>query len=77
MTRDEALLVEQTLSAYRRRDLDGSIQPSPAWADLSPQLRREAYDEGLKLRAMERAMSPRGLTSTGEAVLARIRTSGR
>lgn len=76
MTRDEELLVEQALSAYRRRDVDGSIQPSPAWADLSPELRREAFDEGSKLRAMERALDARGLSSTSRAVLARIRAAG-
>jgi hypothetical protein len=69
MTRDEELLVEKTLTSYRRRGIDGEIQPSPAWADLSPQLRETAFEETVKLRKVERAL---GMSSTVRAVLDRI-----
>lgn len=77
MTRDEDLLVEKTLTSYRRRALDGSVQPSPAWADLSPALRLTAFDEATKLRKIERALDSGGMSSTAQAVLARIRSQGR
>jgi hypothetical protein len=73
MTREEELLVEKTLTSYRRRDLEGNVQPSPAWADLSAENRRVAFDEAVKLRRMEAALDRRGLSSTSKAVLDRIR----
>ena len=77
MTREEELLVEKAIASYRRRDAQGVIQPSPAWADLSEDNRRAAFDEAAKLRAMEAALDPRQLSSTARAVLDRIRTWGR
>jgi hypothetical protein len=77
MTRDEALLVEQAIASYRRRAPDGSIQSSPAWADLSEENRKVAFDEAAKLRRMEGALDGRGLSSTARAVLDRIRKAGR
>ena len=77
MTREEELLVEKTISSYRRRAPDGSIQPSPAWADLSADNRRAAFDEAQTLRRMEAALDRGGLSSTARAVLDRIRSSGR
>jgi hypothetical protein len=72
MTREEELLVEKALSSYRRRDPDGAVQVSPAWADLSAENRRIAFDEALKLRKMEAALDPRGRSSTVRAILERI-----
>lgn len=73
MTREEALLVEKVFTAHRRRAPDGSIQPSPAWADLGEAARRDAFEEAVKLRRLESALDPKGLSTTAHAVLARIR----
>ena len=77
MTREEELLVEKAISSYRRRDQGGAVQVSPAWADLSPENRRIAFDEALKLRKMEAALDERGRSSTVRAVLERIRRAER
>jgi hypothetical protein len=77
MTREEELLVEKAISSYRRRTADGAIQPSPAWADLSAENRRVAFDEAQKLRRIEAALDRGGLSSTAKAVLDRIRSSDR
>ena len=77
MTREEELLIEKAISSHRRRDRDGAVQISPAWADLSAENRRAAFDEALKLRKMEAALDPRGQSSTVRAVLERIRKAER
>ena len=75
MTRDEELMLEKAIAAFRRRAPDGSVQPSPAWADLNAEQRRLAFDEAVKLRRIEAALDPNGLSSTARAVLHRIRSS--
>lgn len=72
MTSDEALLLEEVTTAFRDRDVDGAIHPSPAFYDLPPELRREAFEETLRLRRMEAALAPLGGSTTVAAVLARI-----
>lgn len=75
MTRDEKLLLEQVTSAHRERAVDGTIKSHPAWHDLDADGRIAAFEETLRLREMERALSPDQKSSTVEAVLARIRTT--
>ena len=66
-------LVEAAVTAWRSRDASGMIQPYPAWADLDAPGRREAYEATLHARALETALDADGLTTTGRAVLGRIR----
>mgnify|MGYP000620621079 CR=1 FL=1 len=66
------LLVEQVTSAWRPRGMDGYIEPHPAWHDLNEAERTEAYRETTRLRLMEAALDPRGLSATGRAVLERV-----
>ena len=71
MTSRESL-VEAAVTAWRARDRSGAIRPHPAWADLDPTGRSEAYEATLESRALEAALDADGLTTTGHAVLARI-----
>jgi hypothetical protein len=73
MKREDRDLMEQALSAWRPRDRDGAVRGHPAWHDLDPDARRAVYDETMRLRAIEAALDPDGLSSTAQAVLARIR----
>jgi hypothetical protein len=70
-------LVEAAVIAWRARDASGAIRSHPAWADLDEAGRREAYEATLQARALEAALDADGLTTTGHAVLARIRGAGR
>ncbi len=74
MTRDEELLVEQAITAWRPRDLHGAVRGHPAWHDLDADGRRDVYSSTVLSRAMEAAADPEGLSGTGHAVLARIRS---
>jgi hypothetical protein len=76
MTKDDELLIEQVVSAWRPRDRDGGVRAHPAWHDLPEDLREEAAKAARRQRRIEGALDPEGLTSTARAVLARIR-SGR
>ncbi len=76
MTREEALLLEQVVSAHRRRRPDGSIQSHPAWHDLDAGGRRAAFDETVRQRQLEAAIDPQGLSTTARAVLERIGRHG-
>ncbi len=66
-------LIEAVASAWRPQRPDGGIEPHPAWADLDPEGRREAYEAACLERALERALDPDGLSATARAVLERIR----
>ena len=69
-------LVEQAASAWRGRDpRDGRAQPHPAWRDLDADGRRQAFAAAEQQRAMEAATDPEGLSTTGRAILARIRAA--
>lgn len=73
MTPEErARLVEETVSAWRPRDRDGIVRAHPAWADLDPEGRREAFAQTAQARRLEVALDPEGLSSTARAVLARV-----
>lgn len=73
MTKDDELLIEQVVSAWRPRDRDGGLQAHPAWHDLPEDLREEAARAARRQRRIEAALDPEGLSTTAKAVLARIR----
>ena len=70
-------LVEAAAAAWRPRDPDGAVRSHPAWHDLDAEGRREAFEAGRQLRALEAAADPQGLSGTAKAVLARILGKGR
>ncbi len=65
-------LVEAAATAFRGRDPDGNVKSHPAWHDLDAAGREEAFEAARQLRALEAAADPRGLSTTGRAVLDRI-----
>jgi hypothetical protein len=66
-------LVESVAGAFRSRDPLGGIRSHPAWHDLDAPGREEAFELAGRLRALEAALDPEGLSTTGRAVMARIR----
>jgi hypothetical protein len=66
-------LIEAVTSAFRREDAGGGVRFHPAWYDLDAAGRREAFDAVARARRLEAALDPAGLSTTGRAVLARIR----
>lgn len=70
--RDEAALIEEVAGAFRPRD-PRTLSALPAWHDLSPDGREEAYRLSVQLRALEASLDPQGRSATVKAVLARIR----
>jgi len=75
MSRAHEELVEQAVGAWRPRDADGAVRGHPAWWDLDEAGRREVYEQTLRSRALEAGLDPEGLSTTGQAVLARIRAA--
>jgi hypothetical protein len=73
MTSDEALLLEQVVSAFRSRSPQGAVRPCPAWFDLDEGGRQAAFEATVLSRGLEAAMDPDGQSTTVKAVLARIR----
>jgi hypothetical protein len=69
---DRELLIEDAAAAWRPRASD-EIRPHPAWADLDPAGRLEAFDLARLQRRLEAALDAEGLSTTAHAVLARIR----
>lgn len=67
-------LFEAATGAFRSRDALGRIQPSPAWADLTPAQRERLFDRQLIARLIESGLHPGGLSSTGRTVVERIRS---
>jgi len=68
--RDELeLLFEAATSAFRERDRQGRIVPSPHWADLAPSQREALFARVLESRTLESAADPEGLSATGRAVV--------
>jgi hypothetical protein len=70
--KDREELVEQAAGAFRARDVHGRILAHPAWHDLDEAGRAEAFDLAARLRGLEAALDPEGLSTTARAVLARI-----
>lgn len=69
---DRDTLIEQAAGAFRDRDPHGRVMAAPAWHDLDDAGRVEAFEAAARLRAMEAALDPEGLSTTARAVLARI-----
>lgn len=69
---DRETLIEQVATAHRARDPLGNIEAHRAFHDLDEAGREEAFEVAVKLREMEAAMDPEGLSTTARAVLARI-----
>jgi hypothetical protein len=69
---DEVRLIEEVAGAWRPRDPEELVF-LPAWHDLDPDARERAFDIAARLRRMEAALDPDGLSTTARAVLARIR----
>ncbi len=68
-------LIEAATTAFRDADRDG-IHFHPAWYDLGAEGRREAFEATVRSRTLEAATHPEGLSTTAQAVLARIRSRG-
>jgi hypothetical protein len=68
----QELLIEATLGAHRQLDIDGLPVPPPAWWDLSPESCEQVFQLRMHSRAIERALHPRGWSTTVQAVLDRI-----
>ena len=66
--RDDAL-IEAALTAYRDRDADGLPLSHPAWADLTPEAREEAFYRQLAARRLGQLV---GRQVERAAVLARV-----
>jgi hypothetical protein len=74
MKDDRESLIERAAAAFRPRDpRDGRARPHPAWLDLDAAGREEAFAVAERLRALEAAIDPDGLSTTARAVLARLR----
>ena len=74
---DELVLIEAAAGAWRARGPHGeTIAFHPAWWDLDEAGRRAAFEVARQSRALEAALDPDGLSTTGRAVLARIRGGG-
>ena len=65
-------LIEQVAGAYRPISRD-ELRYHPAWHDLDDAGRVEAFERARRLRTLEAALDPQGLSTTARAVLARIR----
>ena len=69
---DRDLLIEAATAAWRPRDRDGRPRAHPAWHDLDADGRVAAFEATRRLRALEAALDPGGLSTTAHAVLARL-----
>lgn len=69
------MLLEQATTAWRPTDPDGSVRAHPAWADLDARGREELHDLVELQRRIEATLDDDGLSTTGRAVLARIRAA--
>jgi hypothetical protein len=66
-------LIEQAASAWRPIDpLTGRARPHPAWLDLDPADRLEAFDVATEQRRQEAALDGGGLSATVLAVKRRL-----
>ncbi len=72
MADERDLLIEQAAGAYRERNGFGEIREHPAWHDLDEAGRRESFELTLRLRRLEAALDPEGLSTTARQILARL-----
>ena len=70
--REREILIEAAATAYRARNAEGNVLFSPAWRDLAPADRDEAFERQRESRVIECAVDPEGLSATVRAVLARL-----
>jgi hypothetical protein len=73
MAAPDELLIEAAAGAWRPRHPRGEVAYHPAWWDLDQAGRRAAFEIARQDRALEAALDPDGLSTTGKAVMARIR----
>lgn len=71
--RDRENLIEAAASAWRPRTPGRGLRAHPAWSDLDEEGRKKAFQLASALRTLEAALDPEGLSTTGRAVLDRIR----
>ena len=69
---DEERLIEELAGAWRPTD-PRRLRFHPAFFDLDADGRRAAFDLAERMRSMEAALDPDGLSTTARAVLARLR----
>ena len=74
--RTREILIEAAAGAWRPRRPDGRIGTHPAWNDLDPAGREEAFEAARRARRLEAALDPEGLSSTSRAILSRVRQRG-
>lgn len=72
MADERELLIEQAASAYRERNGFGEIREHPAWHDLDEAGRHESFELAVRLRRLEAALDPEGLSTTARQILARL-----
>lgn len=65
-------LIEEVASAHRPPDPRGGLAPSPAFADLDEEGRREAFEVATVMRTLEAGLDGEGLSTTARAVLRAI-----
>jgi hypothetical protein len=65
-------LIEAAVTAWRPRDASGAVRAHAAWADLDEAGRQDVYAATDRSRALEAALDPDGLSTTGRRVLGRI-----
>ena len=71
-------LIEAVTTAHRTIDpFTRMVRGHEAFHDLDEEARRIAYERTLATRVIERALDPRGLSTTARAVLVRLRNSDR
>ena len=70
MNDDRERLLEEVTTAWRAGGDTGLTYP--AWHDLDEEGRREAFERTALLRALEAALDPDDLSSTGRHVMALI-----
>jgi hypothetical protein len=75
-SQEREALIEAVTTAHRTIDpFTRMVNGHPAFHDLDDEGRRIAYERTLVTRTLERALDPRGLSTTGHTVMGRLRRS--
>jgi hypothetical protein len=69
---DREAMIEAAATAWRPRSARGELRDHPAWHDLDEPGREESFAVTRRMRALEAALDPDGLSTTARAVLARL-----
>jgi hypothetical protein len=72
MIEQRDLLIEATAIALRERDGRGRLVAPPAWHDLPPEARGEAFEVQTRTRELERAVDRSGYSGTVRVVIAHL-----